>query len=98
MVRTGWRCTACNRFYQGEDPPDPCEWCGERGALERIDHTVDPPAVAPGDVVRVERRGESFVGRVEGYDGGRVLVRDSETGLHRVRPADVAAVRERGTD
>lgn len=99
MVRTGWRCPECNRFYQGPSPPERCEWCGSSGALERIDHDAAPPPVAPGDEVRVEHRGDSIVGRVEGFDCGRILVRAGDgTGLRRVRSGDVVAVRDGASD
>lgn len=97
--RTGWHCTACNRFGQvtGDEVPVVCPRCGTTGAIRRIDHPDPSIPVAAGDVISCLIVGETerhVVGEVVRVEGDRVLVEaDDGTGRYAVKPAQIETVR-----
>lgn len=103
--RTGWHCTACNRYFQrpaDEPPPSACPYCGDPGSLRRIEHDRDEPRAPEfevGDVVGARRIGEVeeyVVGEVVTISRDRVYLDAIDgTGRYAVAPDEIEHVRRR---
>lgn len=99
--RTGWHCTACNRYFQTPSTastPEDCEYCGESGSLRRIEHRTPDIDVEVGDIVSCEIIGETrefVVGEVVAVSRDRVVVdaRDG-TGRYAVKPEQIVGERD----